>query len=283
MKLYKKSAEIFVPDSSHLDIALSRTTHLAIAAHHDDIELMAYNGIVNCFGKTNRWFSGVVVTDGAGSARSGIYANYTDEDMKNIRVVEQKKAAYVGEYSTQFLLGFSSSEVKDPNNDIIIKELENIILATKPEVIYTHNPADKHDTHCGVLVKVIAALRNIKDKFRPKKVYGCEVWRNLDWVVDSQKVQFDNSAHPNIAMGLVSVFDSQITGGKRYDLAAEGRRVSNATYSASHDVDAATAVNYAIDLTSLIDGKQTIIQYITEYIDNLKKDVTDRLKKLTNI
>ena len=60
---------------------------------------MAYGPIADCFGKKDKWFTGVVVTDGAGSPRSGLYADYTDEDMKAIRIVEQKKAAFVGEYS----------------------------------------------------------------------------------------------------------------------------------------------------------------------------------------
>ena len=53
----------------------------------------------------------------------------------------------------------------------------------------------------------------------------------------------------------LEVFDSQICGGKRYDLATEGRRVANATYAASHGVDTATAFSYAMDLTPLIKDK----------------------------
>jgi len=41
MKLTKNDAEIFVPDGSSIDQALRRTTHVAIAAHPDDIEIMA--------------------------------------------------------------------------------------------------------------------------------------------------------------------------------------------------------------------------------------------------
>jgi LmbE family N-acetylglucosaminyl deacetylase len=282
MKLQNSNAVLFVPDGANEEIALQRTTHLALAAHQDDIELMAYKGIVECFGLKDKWFTGVVVTDGAGSSRSGLYENYTDEDMKNIRIIEQKKAAFVGEYSAQLLLGYTSKQVKDSNNKDVIKEFEKIILETNPKIIYTHNLADKHDTHCGVAVKVIKALRNIPKEKRPEKVYGCEVWRDLDWVCDEEKVFFDTSEHPNIAMSLTSVFDSQIVGGKRYDLAAEGRRVANATYSASHSVDSVTALNYGIDLTPLIeDEKLDIIEYITGYIDRFKQDVKDRLIKVT--
>jgi hypothetical protein len=39
----------------------------------------------------------MILTDGAGSPRTGIYENYTNEEMKNIRITEQKKAAFAGD------------------------------------------------------------------------------------------------------------------------------------------------------------------------------------------
>ena len=92
--------------------ALSRTTHLAISAHQDDIEIMASDGILKCFQQQDRWFTGVVVTDGAGSPRDDLYRDYTDEQMKAVRRKEQKKAAYVGEYGGIVLLDYPSSAVK---------------------------------------------------------------------------------------------------------------------------------------------------------------------------
>jgi len=51
----------------------------------DDIEIMAYDGILKCFGKSDAWFSAVVVTDGKGSHRDDLYAGYTDDRMRQIR------------------------------------------------------------------------------------------------------------------------------------------------------------------------------------------------------
>jgi len=198
MKLKNLNAEWFFPDGASEKIALERTTHLAISAHQDDIEIMANDGILKCFGSNEKWFSAVVVTNGAGSARNGLYADYSDEDMQKIRKVEQKKAAYVGDYSALALLDYSSSQVKSADGKDIVEELKEIIKETKPEVIYTHNLADKHDTHLGVVTKVITAIRTLPNDLRPKELYGCEVWRNLDWVMDNQKVVFDISAHPNL-------------------------------------------------------------------------------------
>ena len=201
---------IYIPDGEQQDKAISRTTYLAISAHQDDIEFMAYAPIAECFGKADKWFSGVVVTDGAGSPRSGLYADYTDEEMKEVRITEQKKAAAVGEYSFQMLLGHPSKEVKDPKNTAIVREIAEIIRQAKPKYLYTHNLADKHETHVATALKVIAALRTLSPAERPEKVYGCEVWRDLDWVNDEEKVYMDCGPHPNLMRSLSAVFDSQI-------------------------------------------------------------------------
>lgn len=280
MKLHNKNAEIYFPDGVE---DLKRTTHVAISAHHDDIELMAVHGVLECFGRSDKWFTGIVTTDGAGSPRDDLYADYTDEDMKKVRVIEQRKAAFVGEYAAQFQLGYTSKEVKDGKNHDVVDEYVKILTELAPEVVYTHNPADKHDTHCAVSLRVIEAIRRLPADKRPKKLYGCEVWRNLDWVNDEEKTVFDVSSHPNIGMALISVFDSQICGGKRYDLACEGRRVSNATYYASHGVDAASMLNYAVDMTPMIttDLKISPFDFIAGYIDSFKADVKGRIAKLT--
>ena len=77
-------AEIFVPDALALGQALPRTTHLAVGAHQDDLEFMAAHGILECFQRPDRWFCGVIVTDGAGSARDFEYKDYDDEQMKAV-------------------------------------------------------------------------------------------------------------------------------------------------------------------------------------------------------
>jgi hypothetical protein len=107
------------------------------------------------------------------------------------------------------------------------------------------------------------------------------VWRNLDWVNDEEKVVFDVSAHPNSGAALVEVFDSQICGGKRYDLATAGRRIANATYAASHETDNASALIYGVDLTPLIKDKSLALpEYIQGYIQRFNQDVTERIRKL---
>ena len=269
----------YIPDGTEEQKAIERTTHLAISAHQDDIEFMAYAPIAECFGNQDKWFGAIIVTDGAGSPRSGLYADYTDEQMKEVRVVEQKKAAMVGEYGFLAMLSHPSKEVKDAGNAKIIEELADLIRRAKPRYLYTHNLADKHETHVATALKVIATLRTLSPEERPEKVYGCEVWRDLDWLCDSEKVYLDCGAHPNLMRCLSAVFDSQIAGGKRYDLAAEGRRLANATFSASHACDTYSALNYAMDLTPLMNERENIVGYITGYIDEFRQAVLQVIRK----
>ena len=281
MRLHNASSEIYVPDGSAADEALARTTHLAIGAHPDDNEIIAFHGILECFGRDDRHFASVTVTDGAGSARTGLYAHFTDDDMRAVRRQEQKKAAFVGEYAAQIFLDHTSGEVKDSQNAQVVADLKQILEAARPQVVYTHNLADKHDTHVSVTLRTIQALRELPRDARPQHLYGCEDWRSLDWLNDEDKVVFNVQDRENLAMSLIGVFDSQISGGKRYDLATWGRRRANATYLASHSVDAASAAIYGIDLTPLIENeKLDPTEYVLSFIDRFKQDVVQRLAKL---
>lgn len=281
MQLHNPGAEIFVPDGTPIEQALARTTHLAVGAHQDDLEIMAYRGILECFQREDRWFCGVNVTNGAGSPRDDLYKDYTDEMMQVVRRKEQKKAAVVGEYTAQIFLDYSSAATKDGSNPAVKEDLMKVFLATRPQIVYTHNLADKHDTHVAVTLRVIAALRELPDDAKPQQVLGCEVWRDLDWVVDSDKVAMDVSAHENLAAALLGVFDSQICGGKRYDLATMGRRRAHATYAESHGVDVSTSLIYAMDLTPLIqDPSLDVGQYVQGFIDRFAQDVQARIAKV---
>jgi LmbE family N-acetylglucosaminyl deacetylase len=282
MKLSESTAEIWVPDGASEEAALKRVTHLSIAAHQDDVEIMALEGILAGFGSRDKWFMTVIVTNGAGSPRDGLYANYSDQQMQDVRRLEQKKAAFVGEYSAVAFLNHPSSAVKSPGAAGPKSDLKALIAATHPEVIYTHNLADKHDTHVGVALRTIAAIRELPADQRPKKLYGCEVWRDLDWMVDSDKVIFNLTEHENIAASLVGVFDSQIAGGKRYDLATAGRRRAHATYFQSHSVDAAQLINFGIDLTPLIQNDQlNPADYVAGFTRRFADEVNGRITKFS--
>jgi hypothetical protein len=76
----------------------------------------------------------------------------------------------------------------------------------------------------------------------------------------------------------VGVFDSQVSGGKRYDLATAGRRLAHATYFASHGTDEESALNFAMDLTPLVeDTNLSIAGYVLSFVDRFRADVAKRL------
>ena len=281
MKFQQPGAQLYIPDGAAEAAALTRTTDLCVAAHQDDIEIMAYAPIVQCYGLAEKWFTGVTLTDGGGAPRSGIYENYIDEEMMRVRAEEQKTAAAIGKYAAQFLLDYPSKAVKSPDNPALVQELRDIILACAPETIYTHNLADKHDTHVAVVLNVIRALRLIPAEQRPKKLVALEVWRGLDWLCDEDKLPLDTGAHPNLAAALLGVYDSQIAGGKRYDLAAVGRRLANATFFASHDVDESDSLTFGLDITRLIEEDISPMEFIDGYIARFRDEVNERIGKLS--
>lgn len=277
MKLHNPTAGVFIPDNAPESDALQRVTHLGIGAHQDDLEFMAFDGILKCFARDDQWFGGVTCTNGAGSSRTGPYEKFSDADMMNIRRQEQNTAAVVGGFGAMIQLDYPSSAVKSPTEKRLKEDLKAILTATRPEVVYTHNPADKHDTHIGVTIAALLAMREMPHDQRPKQVIGCEVWRNLDWLPDGDKVLMDVSGRDNLAAALNGVFDSQIAGGKRYDLATLGRRAANATFFDSHSTDQSTQLIFGMDLTPLVaDESIDIVGYVCDLIDQFQDDV--RLK-----
>ena len=279
MKLYNSNADLFVPDEMEIEPALKRTTHLGVSAHQDDLEIMAFHGILQCYEIPERWFTGVIYTNGAGSPRSGVYANYADEDMQRVRRIEQRTAASIGKYAAMLQLGYPSKAMKDQANPHPVEDMMAILTATRPQVVYTHNPADKHATHVAVMLTVLKAIRALPPEQRPQKFYGCEVWRDLDWLPDNRKVVLDVGGRDNLAAALLGVYDSQIAGGKRYDLATMGRRRANATYLESHATDVFESATFAIDLSPLIqDDKADVGTFVLQLIDEFRVSIAQQLQ-----
>lgn len=259
---------------------LGNVTDMCIAAHQDDIEIMAYAPISECYDNPERSFAGVVATDGAGSPRSGEYADYTDEQMKEVRISEQEKAADIGRYKAAIQLGFPSNAIKNPDNAEPVEEIKKLLLETRPRFLYTHNPADKHETHVAVALRTIEAVRQLKGEYVPEKFIGLEVWRSLDWITDEAKICLDTSAYPEVARELVTVHRSQVLGGKRYDHAAIGRRYANATFFASHSTDNITSMSFGIDLMPVIEQNMSVREYVNGYINKFKDEVNTTIGKL---
>ena len=170
MELFNKNAEIYVPDGVINEKALRRTTHMAIGAHQDDIEIMAYDGILKCLWPKrplvfcrdcNKW-----------RKEAAVMANISIQAIPKCRQFEpknKKKRQIMVNMVALFFLNYSSSDIKNPKNRNFIEDIKQLIIMAKPEVIYTHNLADKHDTHVSTAVKVIQALRELDKSLLPEK------------------------------------------------------------------------------------------------------------------
>jgi LmbE family N-acetylglucosaminyl deacetylase len=284
MKLRKPGAEVFVPDGRAVGDALRRTTHMAVVAHPDDVEIVTLPAVLECFGREDRWLSGVVITDGAGSARSGPYVAFDDARMREVRRLEQRKAAVVGEYGTAVLLDYTSGELKATARADVEADVVSLLRAARPSVVFTHNLADRHDTHVAAALATIAACRALPPAERPQRLLGGEGWRDLDWMTEADAVVLDTSGRESLASALVGLFDSQIAGGKRYDRAVEGRRSAHATLRQSHRVDVGGSVCLAMDLTPLLrdDGLEPAA-HVQSFLDRFSAEVADRVRRLRRV
>lgn len=267
---------MYVPGGGAEAAAWRSVTHLGIGAHADDLEFMAYHGIEVCRQGAGR-FGGVVVTDGVGSVRpDGMIC----DELKSLRRDEQRAAADIGGYAVAAQLGLASDEVKNANNRTLAGDLVQIFSVASPQVVYTHNPADRHQTHVAVSLAVIEALRTLPDGARPKHVYGCEVWRDLDWLTGDDRVRLNCGTDETFAQKLNGVFRSQMDGGKRYDLAVIGRRRAQATFDNPRQPDDAEMVTLAMDLTPLIyDTGLDVADFVCAKLDRFREDVVRGIKK----
>ena len=227
-----------------------QVTHLGIGAHPDDLEFSFLHGIEACFEQEGRGFAGITVTHGGGSLR---VPGQSTEELIAIRRREQRAAADVGRYALLAQLGYASADLSDASrSDRLIAELSAVLSGTRPDVVYLHAPTDRHRSHLAVLQHALIALRRLPAEQRPGEVWGCEGWRDLDWLSDADRVALPVGRREHLGAAFAGLFDSQIASGKRYDLAVAGRRRAHASFSDPRGEDSAAGVTLAVDLTPLI-------------------------------
>ncbi|MGM9998031.1 MAG: PIG-L deacetylase family protein [Candidatus Bruticola sp.] len=272
----------YIPDGTEEAAAWARVTHLALGAHPDDIEFMAWHGILEGFGYEDKFFAGVTLTDGGGSSRIGAYAQFSDEQMRAVRLQEQKKAAHLGNYAALAALGYTSAQVRLTKRTSVKNDIKTIVKAARPRVIFTHNLADRHKTHLAAALLTIEALRELGPDYYPEEFYGGEVWRSLDWLPWSERRSFNVGTRPNISEALMALYDSQISGGKNYHRATKGRREANATYADAYAPDEAELLELFMDLKPLLDNPSlTPADYLSSLIDKFKAETVANLSALS--
>jgi LmbE family N-acetylglucosaminyl deacetylase len=283
--------DVLVPDGTPFPAALARTTDLGIGAHPDDLELLMVVPIAVGYDRPDRWFTGVTVTDGAGSARGGRFAVLADDELVAVRRAEQRRAATVGRYAAAVQLGYPSGAVRaaaGPARAGLVEDLVTLLRAARPVNVYTHNLADAHPTHVAVAAAVVTAVRSLDPDERPTRLVGLEGWRDLDWLPGEEQVRLDASAVGVLGDELAACFPSQIEGGKRYDRAVRGRRWANATLAEAHAVDAADEVSVAMDLTPLlhntaIDPVAYVVAAITRFRDDIETTLRNSFGPLDGV
>ncbi len=284
MKNLNQRASCYDPRDDSSTSAIQKTAFLGIGAHQDDLEFMCFDAILK--GLNGDGFSALILSDGSGSARNHSHQNLSPQEFSQLRNEEQKNAAKLASYKQLIQLNHPSSVIKERNASLIA-EISDIIQASSPQVIYTHNPFDKHLSHVATLECVVSAILELAPQDRPKKLIGCEVWRSLDWLPQKRKLIFEIDAEAQIRDQLLECFPSQSGESKNYSKAVQGRRICNATFLDSYNKDQFLQVEYAIDLSEVISQKpvslhnfsnRVLEEFKTEIFLNLGQPKTDKNK-----
>lgn len=133
---------------------------LAVGAHPDDIEILC-SGTLAKFAKLNAQIIIAVATDGSAG-----HMEIPSSELAQIRQEEAKKAANL--IGAEFhWLGYPDELLFEDINSRL--RFVDLIRATKPDVILTHDPDDYHPDHRVVSrlmfdASFVAGLPNIKTK-----------------------------------------------------------------------------------------------------------------------
>jgi LmbE family N-acetylglucosaminyl deacetylase len=280
LRLHNPGAEVHVPDGRAPDAAFVRATHMGIGAHADDLELMAFHGIAHCLATPGWWFAGVVACDGARAPRSGRFAALSDAELRDVRRAEQRAAAARGRYAVVFQLDHASPAAVAAA-PALVDDLVAVLDATRPRVVYTHSPMDRHATHVGVCAATVAALRRLPADRRPAQVHGCEVWRSLDWLAERDVVRLDVSGHDELWRELLACFPSQTEGARPYGRGALGRAHANAVFSEPRAAGGTGATWLAVDLMPLLrDETLSLEAFVRERVANFEAELGELLAAL---
>jgi LmbE family N-acetylglucosaminyl deacetylase len=253
--------------------ALRRASSLGVVAHADDLEIGCIHGILEARAQGVPGFFGCVVTDGKGSARGGSMSEVSVAELAALRRKEQVRAAELGGYAGVVLLDHSSQAVRS-HSPQLKADIGFLLDQCAPQTIYTHNPADSHATHRGVVEALYQVLSERGPKSWPEHLYACEVWRDLDWAPESAVVELDVSAEPELQRELILVFESQVGAGKRYDEAILGRRRAHATMRAARSIDERQGVILALDLRLWLDRGLSLREGLAELVRQFQAELT---------
>lgn len=238
-----------------------KVKYLCICAYPSDCETMSIDGIQRGYRAQKYTFSCVSTSNLAADGKTNLSES-------------QKKAAEIGRYNALYFLKYKHEEIKDQENQDLIKDYVAIIKELKPRIIYTHSLLDSDPVHVAVAVKVLNALRTMRRYQHPKVIYGCESSRDLDWVKSDKVVCFDNSKNLKLQKQLISVYKDKNDNSYIVE-ATVGRRFVNGLNNKEYKLS-----TRAINMTTLLRRKElTIKKFAMGFVDDLYSEISDSMDR----
>jgi hypothetical protein len=195
-----------LPAASPLHVARAGHAPLRRSAHQDDIEIMAHAGICDCL-EANRarkplaaWWS---PTAPAPRALVQVLELHRRADAVGIRrdgATPRRRSSAATRSSSSS--AHPSADVKSggPRRGVARRPHTAIFAgACSPECRLSAQPGGQARHPRRRARRCLEALRALPPGARPRRVLGCEVWRDLDWLVDADKVALDSGRHPELA------------------------------------------------------------------------------------
>lgn len=192
----------YVPTSAKTGAIVS----LCIVDEVTDVERVGAGGIIETLYNPNKSFVGAVIRTPHDISNCGLYNLYNEEDMVDIRLAEQKKAANIGSYNSLYVLNYTDLS----NKGAIIDDLIALIKAYRPEKIYTYSPYEKDREKVQTVLMLIEALSRIDEEYRPQLVVGAAISRELSFLPTEQVLNLGIDSKIDLAYSLLDIYDSVI-------------------------------------------------------------------------
>jgi len=166
---------------------------LFVVAHPDD-EVLGAGGTIYNLTKNNHNNVSVVFLSGSVEARD---LRPSNEDLVN----DIKKALNLLGVKSIFFGPFPNIKFNTVDHLDLVKFVEKIIMETKPDIVYTHHPADLNNDHfhtsiaCQTAVKLYQRRTDIK---RIAEFYFMEILSSTDWALNTAFNKFNPNSYVEI-------------------------------------------------------------------------------------
>ena len=217
--------------------------------------------------------------------RAAVIAAHTDAEMVEVRRDEQRRAAELGGFGAVVQLGHPSGDVKSADGVTSLADELASILEVSPSAEPLHAQSGRQARHPssgdgGDRARGTPTADDACDRRGSSASRGGATSTGWATARSCGSTPRRTSA---LAQQFAAVYESQIDGAKRYDVAIQGRRRANATMHGIRSTDDAEEVIVAIDLTPLLRNDDLDpVEYTLAAIDRLRADVETSLRRWFN-